>query len=121
MPLITLELSKKLAADWDPKAFDFAKFHTELSTILGAGPEHFKSRVYMMNDAFLGDADAEPCLIIITVKILAGRTQEVKDRARNHTLSYIRAAFARMYGGTPVECDCHIDEMVRDDYSKIVF
>lgn len=121
MPLITLELSKKLAADWDPKAFDFAKFHTELSTILGAGPEYFKSSVYMMDDAFLGDADAHPGLVIVTVKILAGRTQEVKDRARNHTLSYIRAAFATMYSGISVECDCHVDEMVRNDYSKIVF
>ncbi len=88
MPHVILECSNNISELYDFKKF-FVTLHEYLSLTLPTQISSCKSRVQSYSQCYLGKEGEQESFIHITIKIIAGRSDETKKQIGVHVLALL--------------------------------
>ncbi|MET9252935.1 5-carboxymethyl-2-hydroxymuconate Delta-isomerase [Streptomyces sp. NPDC048182] len=108
MPQITVDYSAELADGFDRPAFAGA-LHTAVVEIAAARPAACKTQFRRAEDTVVGPDAEGHAVVHVTLGLLAGRTEETRNRLAETTLELLRR-YAVPAAGTTL----HVSAEVRD-------
>ncbi len=92
MPQITLQITDNIKAL--PEFYHlFAEVHTAINSIAGIKIDNCKSRVILLDNYHIGDGRDNKGFIHLEVKILEGRTNEIKSEIGKKSLQILKTSF----------------------------
>jgi 5-carboxymethyl-2-hydroxymuconate isomerase len=92
MPQITLEYSANIL-EKNPMTSVLKNIHEMLATMLPTDINTCKSRAFSCDTFLVGDGRDDRAFIHCTIKILAGRTLDIKKEIANKVLEYLKTVF----------------------------
>ena len=118
MPQITLEYTDNISFPNDKENF-FKNLHNVVSTNADTNINNCKSRLIKLENYFTEDGRQKSAgFIHLEVKLLEGRTQEIKDNLGNITLSFLKKTFITEENKESVQITFHIIDINRKSYFK---
>ncbi len=107
MPVIHLEYTDNLAPYVDIQTF-IKEAHTDIAEQTKAALYNCKTRVTEHKDYVVGDGAPGSAFVLMTVNLIKGRTQEVKDALGAHLLTKLQSAFSAVPKEIYLQFGCHI-------------
>lgn len=119
MPHLTLEYSDNLPApvDWTGV---MAAVHAALDGLGLFRLEEVKSRTIGWRDTLIGDGKRSQSFVHLTVAILTGRSEEIRQRISQRCLDSLRDQLAPIGQRRSLDVTVEIREMDRGSYGKWV-
>lgn len=119
MPHCILEYSANL-----PEVPDFQVLFQQLHDVLMASGQFtlddIKSRA-IRHDVFrIGDGDPRRTFVTMNLRLLSGRSDEVKAELSRSVLALLERAFARTLAESICSLTVHVSELYRPSYQKAV-
>lgn len=119
MPQIRLETSRRLASVAPVRRL-FADLHEMLVGTVNASLEACKSRLVVIEEVHISDGKPGQDMAHLEIKLLAGRTPEVKTAAGDKALAMMEAAFGPYTADGKVNISVEIVDMNPATYFKKV-
>jgi len=117
MPHITLEYSANLAPHLRPQEL-FPALHEKIVRLAGAALVNCKSRAIRLEDFRMGDGGAENAFVHLAIRILEGRTPEVKQAIGSECVELLRAHLGEIPDLRGLQLSVEILDIVRAQYFK---
>lgn len=117
MPQIILEYSTNNAAEPD-YAVLFGEIHQLLHTVAGIRLENCKSRARLAEDFFIGDGNASNAFVHLQIRIIEGRSSEIKKAIGEKCLALLKRAYAKSVEALELQITVEVDDLIRDFYFK---
>lgn len=117
MPHVVLEYSADLEPVPDLQGL-FLAIHSVCVDVAGAGPDNIKSRAYAADMVRIGDGDRANAFAHLDVRLMEGRTTEVKAEVSDACLSLLVSAFGAAMEGRDVQITVEVSDLERSTYSK---
>ncbi|GAA2141879.1 5-carboxymethyl-2-hydroxymuconate Delta-isomerase [Kitasatospora kazusensis] len=86
MPQITVDRSPTLRLDRRPFA---AELHPLVASVIGSPAADCKTRFRRIEEAFIGDGTPERAMVLLEIRLLAGRSAEVKTELAERVLALL--------------------------------
>ena len=117
MPQITLQHSDELAINMNYEEF-FSTIHNLLSDTADIDISNCKSRVIKVDNIYIGDGDPDQRFVHLEVKLLEGRSKQLKDRIGKKLLNELKQVFVDSGDRGSVQITVEIIDINRDNYFK---
>lgn len=117
MPHITIEYSANLDEGHDLNPM-LHKVHEVLVKTLPASLASCKSRVFKCDDYLVGNGDSQNAFVHMSVKIMPGRTSEIKAEAAGLLLEVMQSIFSDRHKNKIIGYSIEIVELSSQYYKK---
>lgn len=116
MPHAILEYSSDLQPLPDFRQV-FHEVHAILDAVAGARISNAKSRAIPV-EAYVGDGDARRAFVHLEIRLMEGRSSEVRGEVSATCLEVLVAAFGDASTNRDVQITVHVTDLERATYSK---
>lgn len=117
MPHLTLEYSANITEQIDFQDL-FRHFHKVLNETGGVNLGNCKSRAVVQNEHLIGDGDAGHAFVHLNVLLLAGRSQELKQKLTHELLDVLKRFFTESLEKFDVQITVDMRDIDADIYAK---
>lgn len=117
MPHCIIEYSDNIIEDIDFQTF-FHKLHQELISDNLFKLEDIKSRALLYNHYYMGDGKYNKSFVAVTLKILSGRSTEIKKKLSEDLLDFLKIEFSDSINKSNCNITVRIEEIERESYSR---
>lgn len=118
MPQILLEYTDNISERPDFKML-LLSLHFLLQDLASAELAACKSRVKELTNYCIGDGGEQQAFVHLSIGLLAGRSQEVKDQVGNAASQLLQKHFQNSYGNYATQISVQILEMPKELYFKV--
>ncbi|MBI4751654.1 MAG: 5-carboxymethyl-2-hydroxymuconate Delta-isomerase [Acidobacteria bacterium] len=118
MPHLTLYYTANLPA---PTSFQplLAEFHSILANVGGVKIGNCKSKAIRVEEFFVADGTQDQAFMHLDLRLLEGRSLELKQDIGKHCLTAIKSAFSDLVEHNRVQITVEIRDIERRNYFKI--
>lgn len=88
MPWLTIEYSKNIHDEIAIDANFISELHQLIADTIATKVMNCKTKVFPVESYFIGDTIGEQAFILCSIKILAGRTKEIKDTLQRRVAAF---------------------------------
>ena len=119
MPHITLEYTDNIDQPIEFRDL-FAELHQVLSSVAGISIANCKSRARCLDTYHIGEGKAGNAFVHLEVRLLEGRSAELKREIGERGLEVLKKHFARSLSDRHLQITLEVRDMQRQAYFKAV-
>ncbi len=116
MPHIILQTNRAREKPEETERF-FRELHVLLHHTAGIKPEHCKSRMLPIAGHLIGDGQADQDFAHLEIRLLEGRTDEIKQKIGEQVLELLKKYFSGEENGH-MQLSVEVIDMQRSNYHK---
>ncbi len=117
MPHLTLEYTDNIRPEFEVQDL-LARLHQKLADIAGTRIENFKSRAICRDTYHIGAGSGREAFVHLEIRILAGRTPEVREWMGQECLRLLERAWAASLADHDPQITVELVDMERGSYFK---
>lgn len=118
MPHLTLYYTANLPAQTSFEPL-LAQFHSILANVGGVKIGNCKSKALRIEEFFVADGTQNQAFVHLDLRLLEGRSPELKQDIGKHCLAAIKEAFSELVEHNQIQITVEIRDIVRHSYFKI--
>ena len=117
MPQIVLEYTNNIDLDLDHNNL-FSQIHKLIHKHAGIKIENCKSRVIKLDKYYIGDGKRQNAFIHLEIKILEGRSYQIKSELGNLTLKLLEKYFSEVKKDFDLQITIELIDIEKNSYFK---
>ncbi len=118
MPHLTLYYTANLPAQTSFEPL-LAQFHSILANVGGVKIGNCKSKALRIEEFFVADGTQNQAFVHLDLRLLEGRSPELKQDIGKHCLAAIKEAFSELVEHNQIQITVEIRDIARHSYFKI--
>ena len=117
MPHLTLEYSANINQQIQTNEL-FSELHQALAGLANLKVENCKGRLVRLEEAYIGRGEPHNAFVHLHIRLLAGRSPELKKRIGQHCLSFLESYFAPSAADHQLQITVEIIDVQPEAYFK---
>jgi 5-carboxymethyl-2-hydroxymuconate isomerase len=109
MPMTRLEFSGNVRQGWDPKAM-LLTMHHEMVSLIKTDLCTCKSAIICHDEFVIGDSGEKNAFVFLTIDILPGRDQALKERLGKALLAQLKQTLLPLDAGMDIQYRVYVRE-----------
>lgn len=109
MPAVQLEFTKNISQGWDPKKL-LLSMHYDMVSLIKTDLRTCRSTIICHDDFVIGDASDKNAFVFLTIHILPGRDQTLKEKLGQMLVAKLKDVLSPLFNDLDIQYRVYVRE-----------